>query len=318
MPLSFDRRTLLTATGATLTSALVSSASAAEQSATNSAHPFGFCLNLSTIRQPDEKPYPFTKQIEVAAEAGYQGIEPWVGDVQKYVEEGGSLYDLRKRIADAGLTVESTIAFAAWLVDDEEQRAMGYEKAKREMELVQAIGGTRIAAPPAGVTQQADLNLMAAAERYRKLLEIGDVIGVVPELELWGFSKSLSRLGELMFVAIESGHPAACVLPDVYHIYKGGSDYNGLRLIEGSRIHVIHFNDYPAHPPRDQITDRDRIYPGDGVAPLTEILRTLRDTGSRCMLSLELFNREYWKQDPLTVARTGVEKIKAAVAAALA
>ena len=31
------------------------------------------------------------------------------------------------------------------------------------------------------------------------------------------------------------------------------------------------------------------------------------------MLSLELFNRQYWSQDPLTVARTGFEKMKALV-----
>ena len=33
-------------------------------------------------------------------------------------------------------------------------------------------------------------------------------------------------------------------------------------------------------------------------------------------LSLELFNREYWKLDALTVARTGLEKMKAAVGSA--
>ena len=32
------------------------------------------------------------------------------------------------------------------------------------------------------------------------------------------------------------------------------------------------------------------------------------------MLSLELFNRDYWKQDPLEVAKTGLAKVKAAVA----
>ncbi len=31
------------------------------------------------------------------------------------------------------------------------------------------------------------------------------------------------------------------------------------------------------------------------------------------MLSLELFNRQYWSQDPLTVARTGFEKMNALV-----
>jgi hypothetical protein len=36
------------------------------------------------------------------------------------------------------------------------------------------------------------------------------------------------------------------------------------------------------------------------------------------VLSLELFNPTYWKQDALVVARTGVEKMKRAVARALA
>jgi hypothetical protein len=35
-------------------------------------------------------------------------------------------------------------------------------------------------------------------------------------------------------------------------------------------------------------------------------------------LSLEVFNREYWKQDALAVAKTGLAKMKAAVDRALA
>jgi 2-keto-myo-inositol isomerase len=143
-------------------------------------------------------------------------------------------------------------------------------------------------------------------------------MGVVPQLELWGFSKNLSRLGELAFVAAEADHPDACVLPDVYHIYKGGSGFNGLRMFNGRQVHAFHINDYPADPPRDTISDADRVYPGDGVAPLTDILRTLRDIGFRGALSLELFNRTYWKQDAKLVATTGLSKMKTAVSKALA
>jgi sugar phosphate isomerase/epimerase len=120
-----------------------------------------------------------------------------------------------------------------------------------------------------------------------------------------------------MFVVIESGHPKACLLPDVFHIYKGGSDFNGLKQISPQAIQIFHLNDYPADPPRDKITDRERVYPGDGIAPLTQILRDLHDNGSRAVLSLELFNPAYWNQDPLTVAKTGLAKMKAAVNKAL-
>ena len=112
--------------------------------------------------------------------------------------------------------------------------------------------------------------------------------------EVWGFSKSLSRLGETALVAIESGHPSACILADVYHLYKGGSGFAGLRVLGSAGLQVFHMNDYPANLPRTKITDADRIYPGDGVAPLVPILRDLHALGFRGMLSLELFNRTYW------------------------
>src|ERR1700746_2717865 len=103
------------------------------------------------------------------------------------------------------------------MVDDEERRAKGLERAKREMEIVAQLGGKRFAAPPAGATDLPKLDLLQAAERYRRLLETGKEIGLVPELELWGFSKNLNRLGECVAVAIETGDPNACVLADIFH-----------------------------------------------------------------------------------------------------
>jgi len=272
--------------------------------------PFGYCLNTSTI---DGQKLSIVEKVEIASKAGYQAIEPWIRELDQHVKAGGNLKDLGKRIRDSGLTVPSAIGFAEWIVDDDMKRKKGMEEAKRDMDMVQQIGGQRLAAPPAGAISQSDLNLFKAAERYRALMDLGDTMGIVAELELWGFSKALSRLGEVALVAIESGHPKACILLDIYHLYKGGSEFHGLKFLSGSFLSMIHFNDYPATPPRAAITDAARVYPGDGVAPLKEILRDLRTIGYRGFLSLELFNRDYWSQDPLVVARTGLEKMKVAV-----
>jgi sugar phosphate isomerase/epimerase len=277
--------------------------------------PFGYCLNTSTIQG---QKLSLVEEAEVAAKAGFRAIEPWIRELDQYRQSGGSLEDLGKRLADLDLKVVSAIGFFEWVVDDEGRRKKGFEEARHGMDLVRQIGGTRIAAPPVGATDRSNLDLLRVAERYRALLELGDQMGVIPEVEVWGFSKTLGRLGEAALVAIESGHPSACILPDVFHLYKGGSGFGGLKLLGGDAIHVFHLNDYPADPPRAQITDAQRIYPGDGVAPLKDLFRTLRDIGFRGHLSLELFNRDYWKQDAPTVARTGLEKMKAAVRGALA
>jgi 2-keto-myo-inositol isomerase len=276
--------------------------------------PFRYCLNTSTIR---EQKLGIVAEVELCTKLGYDGIEPWIRELDDYVKGGGSLPDLKKRIADSGLTVESAIGFAAFLHEDESQRQKGLEEAKRSMDLVRQIGGTHIAAPPVGVTDKTGLDPLALAVRYQALCELGRQMEVLPQLELWGFSKTLSRMGEVAFTGVEAAHPAACYLLDVYHIYKGGSGFEGLSLFPGPRMHCFHINDYPADPPRETIADKHRVYPGDGIAPLDTILRTLRDIGFRGALSLELFNPDYWKQDAELVARTGLEKMRAAVGKAL-
>lgn len=309
---------------ASATALAMSGAARAEETksvatAASSTSPFRFCLNTSTIRecQYQGKKVDILAGIEVTSKAGYTGIEPWIGELDAYTKSGGSLKDLRKRIADAGLTVESAIGFAAFLHENEEERKKGLEEAKRCMGLVHEIGGQRLAAPPVGVTDKTGLDPLKLAERYQALCELGQAEGILPQLELWGFSKTLCRLGEVAFVGIEAAHPQACFLLDIYHIYKGGSDFEGLAMFVGGRMHNFHVNDYPGDPPRATINDAHRVYPGDGVAPLKKIFRTLRDVGYRGVLSLELFNRDYWKQDAFEVAKTGLEKTKAAVASAL-
>jgi 2-keto-myo-inositol isomerase len=299
---------------ATLTAPVRVRADAPAPPASSPAEPFRFCLNTATIRG---QKLGIVKEVEIAAQAGYGAIEPWVESIAAYARSGGSLSDLRKRIADAGLTVEGAIVFDEWIVDDDARRAKGLERAKNDLDLVAQIGGKRMAAPPAGANNTPGLDLLKAAERYRALLDAGDQVGVLPELELWGFSQNLHRLSECAMVAIQTGHPKACILADVFHLYKGGSDYHGLALLSASAVQVLHMNDYPAEPPREKINDSYRVYPGDGIAPLVDILRVWRTSGGQKVLSLELFSRKFWEQDPLAVAKTGLAKMKAVAEKAL-
>ncbi|MFK7737577.1 MAG: sugar phosphate isomerase/epimerase family protein [Pirellulaceae bacterium] len=273
-----------------------------------------YCLNTSTI---NGSKVPLREQLQIAAKAGYDSVELWLRDIEKYLGSGGTLTNLASELEDLGLSVESAIAFGAWIADDDAARMAGLDQCRKDMETLAAIGGKRIAAPPKGATDLPKLDLDRAAERYHALLEVGADVGVLPQLELWGFSKNLSTLQEILYVAAASGHPDACILLDVYHMYKGGNDFNNVGLIPASKMFCLHMNDYPADPPRETIGDADRVYPGDGVAPLDRILKTLVAGGFSGTLSLELFNRSYWKLPPLDVASTGLAKMKAAVDSAL-
>jgi len=272
-----------------------------------------YCFNTSTVRGQELN---IEEQIDLAGNAGYSGIEPWIQDIVEFRDSGGSLTDLKKRIDDHGLTVESGIGFANWIVNDEEQRRQGLETARHDMDLLRSIGGKRIAAPPAGAQNGPVLDLFDVIDRYRALLEVGDACDVVPQLEVWGFSQNLHRLGHSVAVCVESNHPKACLLPDVYHLFKGGSGFGGLDLLSDDAVQVFHMNDYPASPSREEMNDSHRVYPGDGIAPLNSILQSIAGNSRSVTLSLELFNPDYWKLDAMEVATTGLQKMQDAVVAA--
>lgn len=276
--------------------------------------PFKYCLNTSTLRGHK---LTISEEIDLAAKVGFEAMEPWMSELDAHVKAGGSLKDLGKKLADNRITVESAIGFAPWIVDDDAKRAKGVEQMKREMDMVAQIGGKRIAAPPAG-NDNPNMDLRRAADRYRVILEAGDQIGVIPEVEFWGPVKFLNTLAEAAFIAIAADHPKACILADVYHMHRGGSRHESVRLLKGDAIPCIHMNDYPADPPREQLNDSHRVYPGDGVAPLTSFFRILKEIGFTGSLSVELFNKDYWKQDALTVAKASIDKTRAAVKKAFA
>ncbi len=269
-----------------------------------------FCFNTATLRGQKK---PISELVDVVSKAGYQAIEPWIGELEAHKSSGKSLKDLAKQIRDAGLEVPSAIGFAEWIVDDNGKRKKGLEQARRDMDLVKEIGGTRIAAPPAGATQAPMLDLGAVSERYAALLKLGRETGIVPQLEMWGFSKNLSRTYEVAQVALNTGDSTACILADIYHIHKGGSSLETIQLLSGQALQVFHMNDFPANPPREKIGDADRVYPGDGIAPIGQILGRMIQAGFKGYLSLELFNPNYYKLDALLVAKTGLEKMKAVV-----
>lgn len=296
-------QTFAAATGLALTP--LSSSNSAQKKSGN----FKYCLNTSTLNVQQNG---LKKVIELTARAGYDMIELWIPDLQKYTAEGNSLSSLNKFIRDSGLGVANAIGFAPWMLADDAMRRKGFEQMEAEMNIMAEVGCTRIAAAPAGLKPGDAVDLLAIGGYLKKLIALGKKTGVMPQLEFWGVSPVFYHIGQVLMVAAAANDPDVRILADVFHLFRGGSGFDGLRLVNGNHIDIFHMNDYP-DTPREEQKDKDRIFPGDGVAPMKQIVQTLAATPNTKILSLELFNPEYWKRDPLEVAKTGLTKMKDAV-----
>ena len=318
MTSGFSRRDLLTTAGLVVRNGLVgglTAGTAAAEPVRTKDKPFGFSLNTSTIRGQE---LGIVREVEIAAQAGYDAIEPWMGTLDDYVKKGGSLKDLGKRIRDLGLTVESAIGFAQWIVDDEAARKSGLEQAQRDMETLiadrrQADRGaagwcTRQTRPRSG-DGCGPLQGPARTRRPDGNYSRGRSVGLLEDDEPTGGdglrgdrkppSESVRASGRVPPLQRRLGFRGAEAA-----LGNGGAGVSHQRLSRPSRA-------------AKRSAMRIASIPATAWRRLRRALRDLRLAGFRGFLSLELFNRDYWKQDALAVAKTGLEKMKAVVARSL-
>jgi len=267
---------------------------------------FQYCLNSSTIR-----PTPILQKIQVAAEAGYAGIELWHDDIDLYVESGGKVEDVRKCLDDHGLVAPTTIFLKGWWDTDGSDYTTAIDEIKRRLAQSAIVGAAHaIAGPPLTMCDH-----RLGGQRYAALLEVGREFGVRPAAEYLGFADDINTIEDALEIMDGSGDADATIVLDPFHCFRGGGPIESIDKLTADRIAISHFNDSPSDPPRESQHDRDRVMPGDGIVDLKLYCDKLRQIGYDRWMSLELFHPGYWEQDPLETAKIGLEKMQAAAEA---
>jgi sugar phosphate isomerase/epimerase len=105
------------------------------------------------------------------------------------------------------------------------------------------------------------------------------------------------------------------VVADVFHMIRGGGSVDDLLKLKSAQLANFHINDVPASPDPLTQTDADRVMLGEGIADLPHVIANLRSIGYCGPISLELFNRTLWEQDPAEVVGRGIDRLRALVEA---
>ncbi|MEQ6122536.1 sugar phosphate isomerase/epimerase [Reichenbachiella sp. MALMAid0571] len=278
------------------------SVKAKEKRFQNGRSPWPICLDTATIRTAKS----LEEKVDIAIKAGYDAIEPWDGELAEYEKSGGNLKELGKKIKDNGLFVPSMIGLWGCIPENEEAFQKSLPETRNRMRMASEVGCKYVQAIPNKVGDNYDTRFVSSC--YKRLLDIGineyNVIPAIVFVEMF----PLKTMGQATAVALDASHPQACIIPDVFHMYISKGGFDGLKSLRGDMFAIFQFNDAPKGMSIDEMKDKDRVYPGDGILPLPQILKDLKSTGFKGCVSLELYNPEYHKQDLLEVAKTGLEK----------
>ena len=272
--------------------------------------PWPLVLNASTVRHVGTE-----EKIRVAEVAGWDGIELWIDDLEGYEEGGGDLKELGAEILDRGLYVPNIIGLWNGMPETPEAFEESLEATRRRMRQVSEVGSPFVAAIP--LPDRPNFDFEWGIEMYRELLRIGrEDYGITVAFEFVGFLQGVHRLGQATAIALDVDDAEACLIMDTFHLFRGGSGFNGIKHLQGNFFADFHWNDVPGDMPREDMGDGDRILPGDGVLPLVQVLKDLHAIGYKRCLSLELFSQALWERDAEEVSQLGIEKMRANLDAA--
>jgi 2-keto-myo-inositol isomerase len=258
--------------------------------------------------------------------AGYRrALEGWARAGIKYVEINAGLVDeflktdtldgARKILTDNGLTPVHGTVGQFGLVEPNEKHAAAIDSLKKRLELFSTLGIKKVYTTTTGGPK-------LALEDYSKIV---DQLGVVGEtakafdtmfdIEFVRTSQYMSTLLTALKVTRQAAHPNVGVMFDFYHFWSGNNKLEDMEQIRSGEIQHVHFQDVPDIP-RELFDNNTRVIPGDGVAPIGTMLKTLAGKGYAGPLSVELFLPKFRDGDPYEGAREIRQKCEAVMASA--
>lgn len=247
--------------------------------------------------------------IKAASQAGFDCLEIWAEKLNKFLatentETLNSLFSSNKIIPVSINSIEN-ITFQA-----ENEFAKIKKECARLCKIAAVLKCQNIVVVPSpkpvGYIKESVKN--ESIKVLGELSEIAEKYQIRLAFEFLGFKEcSVNTLADCLEI-VESVHRGNIGLVlDTFHFFVGGSNLKTLERMNKDKLFIFHIND-AQDLPRDQLKDANRLLPGDGIIPLRQILGALKKIGYAGIISVELFNPEYWQCDPNELAKEAKTK----------
>ena len=256
----------------------------------------------------------FRRSLEGWARAGIRHVELTDVLLDEFLAND-TLAGARRLLADLELTPVSAAAVLPDVWIPGPARAASLEIWRRRCEQFAMLGLDKLYCPSITARAVTAEDFAATPVCIREVGEITRGFGLTAMIEFARTSTHLATLPSTLRVIREAGHAAVRPMLDFFHFYSGLSKLEDLDLLEPGELAHVHFQDL-LDGPRELIDNNSRLIPGDGIAPVVAILRTLAAKGYRGALSVELFRAELVNGEPFAVAQEIKTKCEAVMRAA--
>jgi 2-keto-myo-inositol isomerase len=251
------------------------------------------------------------EDIAIAAKAGYEAIELRMPKIETFLETA-SLADLRALLEKNGLRAASINSIERCTLGSVEHEAKMTVEVGRFAEIASALGSGIIIICP-GLSEAGrswDETIAGSAKTIAKLADVAWKYRVHLSFEFLGFDWCSVKTPSEAWAIVEAANRGNLgITVDVANFHCGPARLGEISALPACAVNMFHVNDLPDMP-KEKMDIYGRVLPGDGAAPVKDIMRELWRIGYSGFASIETFNHELNKMDPFTVAKNAYDKTR--------
>jgi 2-keto-myo-inositol isomerase len=256
----------------------------------------------------------YRQSLEGWAKAGIQHVEPVAPLLDEFLKTE-TLASAKRILSDNGLTIVCGAVGVMNLWDPNPAFDANLDAFKKRCEQFAALGAPIVYSPCVTTAKFALDDYAKSLDNIRRVAEVARQFRLKVGAEFVRSSTFLASLPTALRLHREAAHPNFGIVFDCYHFWSGPSRLEDMDSIRPHEILHAHLNDTPDMP-RELLDLQSRVAPGDGVAPLSKILRKLVDRGYTGPITVELFWPQFQQADPFTLAKSIKAKSEALFAQA--
>lgn len=253
--------------------------------------------------------------IEVAAQAGFSGVELNAAKLKKYLQNHtpAELCDLLAAAKVRPLSIASvervTYAGDQWENVEREYRQLCRIAGEIGCEVLVAGPGRRPAGVTDGEVKEESVSVLEA------LADIASGDGVKLGFEFQSYAScSVRRLDHAWDIISELDRPDVGLVLDTFHFHAGGSALASLRKLKAAKLFILQVADCENVTAAKLQGQAPRLLPGAGVIPIRKIWHELNSIGYDRLATVEAPSPQNWERDPRQLALEAHEALEKAVA----
>jgi len=238
------------------------------------------------------------EKLSLISKAGFSGVGLWMDEIQDYLKRNSKEL-IRELLEEEGLAPVEMQLIRKWqyLKGSEQKEAL--EEARN---FFIAFRELDIDCPVVLLPSEEEGNVRDGIRDFKRMCELAGEFEIDVMLEFLGWAKQINNVK----IAWEIVNGADCtnggLLIDTFHFAKAGSKIEDLKQVSMEKVFMVHLNDVKPLPMGIKEQSRGfRYFPGEGEAPLREIVQCFVKGGYKNYYCIEIFNERYWAEDPMTI-----------------